>query len=144
MTFLRSGFVAVGLFALAGAAQAQDPASSPVHDKPLSIRTETSTASASVSTSSAELAGSADPLDLDQLSGLTARQGTKNTTVLSDQDLTAVNRGNSINAQTVGSGPISIGPGSFEAFAGVGNFVINSGHNNNLQGALTINVVAPQ
>jgi hypothetical protein len=78
-----------------------------------------------------------------ELAGLNGRQGSSST-ILSEQDLTAVNRGNTVTAQTVGSGPITLGPGAFDGFAGVGNFVINSGHNNNLQGALTINIVSPQ
>lgn len=85
-----------------------------------------------------------DTLDVAQLDELTARQGAPSTTtVLSDQDLTAINQGNSITAVTVESGPISIGANAFQGFAGVGNFVINSGHNNNLQSALTIVIVAP-
>ena len=84
-----------------------------------------------------------EPLAADELSGLTGRQGFTST-ILSDQDLTAINNGNSVTAQSVSSGQIMIGPGAFQGFAGVGNFVINSGHNNNLQGAITINVVSPQ
>jgi len=80
------------------------------------------------------------PLDAQELAALDGKQGS---TILSQQDLTAINRGNTITANTVGSGPISIGPGAFDGFAGIGNFVINSGHNNNLQGALTINIVSP-
>ncbi len=79
-------------------------------------------------------------LDVDELAGLNGRQGSTST-ILSDQDLTAINRGNSITAHTVSTGGITLGPGAFEGFAGVGNFVINSGNNNNLQGALTINII---
>ncbi|MGZ9080525.1 MAG: hypothetical protein ACXW2A_19570 [Burkholderiales bacterium] len=79
-------------------------------------------------------------LDIGELSELNGRQGSKST-ILSDQDLTAINRGNSITAHTVNTGAITLGPGAFEGFAGVGNFVINSGNNNNLQGALTINII---
>ena len=82
-------------------------------------------------------------IDDTELAGLNGRQGSTST-ILSEQDLTAVNNGNTITATTVGSGPITLGPGAFDGFAGVGNFVINSGHNNNLQGALTINIIAPQ
>ena len=82
-------------------------------------------------------------IDDSELAALNGRQGSTST-ILSDQDLTAVNNGNTITATTVGSGPITLGPGAFDGFAGVGNFVINSGHNNNLQGALTINIIAPQ
>lgn len=86
---------------------------------------------------------SPQPIPTDELAVLNGRQGSVST-VMSNQDLTAVNRGNTVTANTVGSGPITLGPGAFNGFAGVGNFVINSGHNNNLQGALTINVIAPQ
>lgn len=79
-------------------------------------------------------------LDVGELSELNGRQGSTST-ILSDQDLTAINRGNSITAHTVNTGAITLGPGAFEGFAGVGNFVINSGNNNNLQGALTINII---
>lgn len=83
------------------------------------------------------------PLDLDELSTLNGRQGNVTAVVISDQDLNAINQGNTITANSVGSGQITIDRGAFEGFAGVGNFVINSGHNNNLQGALTINIVSP-
>ena len=79
----------------------------------------------------------------EELGALNGRQGSTST-ILSDQDLTAVNRGNTVNANTVGSGQIVLGSGAFDGFAGVGNFVINSGHNNNLQGALTINIIGSQ
>jgi len=79
-------------------------------------------------------------LDVGELSDLNGRQGSTSI-ILSDQDLTAINRGNSITANTVITGAITLGPGAFEGFAGVGNFVINSGNNNNLQGALTINII---
>lgn len=82
----------------------------------------------------------ATALNVGELSDLNGRQGSTST-ILSDQDLTAINRGNSITAQTVNNGAITLGSGAFEGFAGVGNFVINSGNNNNLQGALTINII---
>jgi hypothetical protein len=85
------------------------------------------------------------PVSIDEveLAELNGRQGRSQVSVLSDQDLVAVNNGNTIVAGRVGSGDISIDRGAFEGFAGIGNFVINSGHNNNLQGAITINIVQP-
>lgn len=61
----------------------------------------------------------------------------------SNQNLTATNSGNSIHAGTVGSGNINLTEGAFAGFSGIGNFVVNSGHNNNLQGSLSIIVVSP-
>ena len=80
------------------------------------------------------------PLDLSQLHDLNGRQGVS-VIVASDQLLKATNSGNSVNANTVGSGAITIGANAFAGYNGVGNFVMNTGHNNNLQGAITINIV---
>ncbi len=85
----------------------------------------------------------AAPLALDELADLHGKQGVTTNNILSSQELTAISQGNTINANTVTAGQISIGPGAFDGFAGVGNFVINSGQNNNLQGALTVNIQAP-
>ena len=60
-----------------------------------------------------------------------------------NQNLTATNSGNSITANTVGSGDITLAEGAFAGFAGIGNFVVNSGHNNNLQGSMSIIIVTP-
>lgn len=79
-------------------------------------------------------------LDDRALQALNGREGVTVVIAASEQWLHAVNSGNSVNGQTVGSGDIVIGPGAFSGFNGIGNFVINSGHNNNLQGAITINI----
>lgn len=84
-----------------------------------------------------------EPMSLDDLDQQHGRQGLTYVKVQSLQALTATNSGNSITANRVDSGDISISDGAFAGFSGIGNFVVNSGHNNNLQGALTINVVTP-
>jgi hypothetical protein len=81
-------------------------------------------------------------LSLDELEGENGLQSVQvyaNTT----QTLSANNSGNTINAHQVGSGDITLAEGAFAGFAGIGNFVINSGHNNNLQGSLSIMIVSP-
>lgn len=80
------------------------------------------------------------PLGLDELHDLNGRQGV-NVIVASDQLLKATNSGNSVTANSVGSGGITVGANAFAGYSGVGNFVMNTGHNNNLQGAITINIV---
>lgn len=79
------------------------------------------------------------PLGDDELQMLNAREGV-HVVVASEQLLQAVNTGNSVNAATVVSGDISLGANAFSGFDGIGNFVMNTGHNNNLQGAVTVNV----
>ena len=80
------------------------------------------------------------PLDLEELHDLNGRQGVV-VVVASDQLLKATNSGNSVTANTVGSGGITFAGGAFAGYNGIGNFVMNTGHNNNLQGAITINIV---
>ena len=80
------------------------------------------------------------PLDPAELHDLNGRQGVV-VVVASDQLLKATNSGNSVNANTVGSGGITFAGGAFAGYNGIGNFVMNTGHNNNLQGAITINIV---
>lgn len=83
-----------------------------------------------------------DPLPLDDaaLQDLNGREGVVVVIAASEQLLQATNSGNNVNGQTIGSGDIVIGAGAFSGFNGIGNFVMNSGHNNNLQGAITINI----
>jgi hypothetical protein len=66
--------------------------------------------------------------------------------VLSDQQLSATSSGNSVIANTVRSGDITFSGSALSGFSGVGNFVVNTGNNNNLQGAISVNIVtaAPQ
>ncbi len=61
---------------------------------------------------------------------------------VSSQDLNAVNTGNAINATSIVNGTINIGAAAFSGFNGVGNFVMNTGNQDNIQGALSVNIVA--
>lgn len=62
-------------------------------------------------------------------------------TAISTQNLQATNSGNSVTAGTLRSGDVSFGGGALSNFNGVGNFVVNTGANNNLQGAINISIV---
>jgi hypothetical protein len=75
--------------------------------------------------------------DLNDLSGGTGVTAV----VLTDQTLTAVNSGNSVTGNTVDSGQVTIGANAFSGYDGVGNFIINTGHNNNLQSSMNVTVV---
>lgn len=64
------------------------------------------------------------------------------TNVFSNQQVTAANSGNSITADTMTSGEINFSGSALSGFNGVGNFVFNTGSNNNLQGVVSVNVVS--
>ncbi|MDB5480244.1 MAG: hypothetical protein JWO83_1297 [Caulobacteraceae bacterium] len=56
------------------------------------------------------------------------------------QTLTASDGGNSISAANVQTGAVSFEAGALQGFNGIGNFVINTGNNNILQGSLSVTV----
>lgn len=60
---------------------------------------------------------------------------------LTNQDLTAVNSGNSITANAVGSGAITLDGAALSGFAGIGNILMNTGHNNNMQSTMSVTVI---
>jgi len=70
-----------------------------------------------------------------------AGQGDAPMAVLTEQTLTALNSGNAVIGASVGSGAISIDQNAFSGFDGIGNFVINSGHNNTLQSSLSVSII---
>jgi hypothetical protein len=63
--------------------------------------------------------------------------------VITDQTLNAVNAGNTVSGDVVSSGQVSLGSGAFSGYSGLGNFVINTGHNNNLQSSMNVSIVLP-
>ena len=75
--------------------------------------------------------------DMDALSGGTGVEVVIDT----GQVLTATNNGNTVSGDTVGSGEVTIGSGAFSGYDGIGNFVINTGHNNNLQSSMNVTIV---
>jgi hypothetical protein len=59
------------------------------------------------------------------------------------QTLSALNANNSVSADTVVTGQVSLQPGTFSGFNGIGNFVFNTGNNNNVQGTLSVTILTP-
>jgi hypothetical protein len=84
--------------------------------------------------------GEPKPLDLDELGQISGGQSIA--AAITNQTLSAVATGNSITAGTVRSGDINFSQGALNNFAGVGNFVTNTGNNNILQGNLSVTVLA--
>ena len=63
---------------------------------------------------------------------------------VTNQNLTAVNSGNTVSAQSLTTGDVTLQSNAFSGFSGIGNFVINTGNNNNLQGSLSVTVITPR
>lgn len=89
---------------------------------------------------SAVSANEAELLSLEDMEALAGGTGIE-VIVDTDQILTAINTGNSVTGDVVGSGDVNIGSGAFSGYDGIGNFVINTGHNNNLQSSMNVSIV---
>jgi hypothetical protein len=85
----------------------------------------------------------ADETELLSLEDMNALSGGTGVEVVIDtgQVLTATNTGNTVTGDTVGSGAVTLGSGAFSGYDGIGNFVINTGHNNNLQSSMNVSIV---
>lgn len=80
------------------------------------------------------------PLPLEEMQALSGGQGV-NVEVVTRQQLTGTTSGNTITTGTLTSGDVTFSDDALSNFSGVGNFVINTGANNTLQGAINISIV---
>ena len=84
--------------------------------------------------------GEAELLSMEDMETLAGGTGV-DIHVITEGVLEAVNSGNTVSGETIGSGEVNIGQNAFSGYSGLGNFVINSGHNNNLQSSMSVSVV---
>lgn len=87
-------------------------------------------------------ADEAEMLSLEDMAALSGGDGVE-IAVITDQTLNAVNAGNTVSGDVVSSGQVTLGTGAFSGYSGLGNFVINTGHNNNLQSSMNVSIVLP-
>ena len=86
------------------------------------------------------IGASSAPMSADQLADVSGGQAIV-VNALSNQTLNATVTGNQITAGSVQSGAVTFANGALSGFNGIGNFVINTGNNNVLQGSLSVTVV---
>ena len=61
------------------------------------------------------------------------------TNALSQQELTATSTSNSV-VGNITTGQVTFAPGSLDSFNGIGNFVVNTGANNIVQGSINVTI----
>jgi hypothetical protein len=86
------------------------------------------------------LAPAAQPTD-EALGDLSGRGTGDVAAAVTEQSLSAINTGNTINAGSLVSGPISLQDSALSGFSGIGNILMNTGANNNLQSTMSVTVV---
>jgi hypothetical protein len=82
-------------------------------------------------------------LSAEDMAMLAAGDGEETVFVITDQTLNATNFGNTVIGETIISGDVSLAANAFSGYSGLGNFVINTGHNNNLQSTMSVSVALP-
>ena len=84
------------------------------------------------------------PMASDDLASVSAGTGVDVNIVtsqtFSNQQLSATNTGNTVIADKVTNGDISFSGDALTGYSGVGNFVMNTGNNNNLQGSVSVTI----
>jgi hypothetical protein len=123
MSPLRYSLLALTAWALAaGAASAQ---------------TGSGRAEATPAGSQPAVRSSTKPISDTELQALSGGQAV----AVNEQQLKAVSSDNSVNAYgNVTNGPVNLSANAFSGFSGLGNFVINTGNNNTLQGSMSVNI----
>lgn len=88
----------------------------------------------------AEAGASLEVVSLDELESYAGGTGLT-LGVLTNPVLTGLTSGNTVSGVDVTSGGITIETDAFSGYDGIGNFVINSGHNNVLQSTVNVSIV---
>lgn len=88
---------------------------------------------------SVDFAG-AEVMSLEDLSEMSGGSALENA-ILTEQTLQALVQGNRVTGYIVGSGDIRLGSNAFSGFEGIGNFVLNTGHNNALQSSMNVSIL---
>lgn len=119
MSLLRSSLLALAASALAAAAASAQTAPARTVSQP-------------------PLRGPAAPVSDAELQGLSGGQAV----AVNEQQLKSMTTDNSVNALgNVTNGPVNLSANAFSGFSGLGNFVINTGNNNTLQGSMSVNIM---
>jgi hypothetical protein len=61
--------------------------------------------------------------------------------VITDETLQAINHDNVVVGEVVRSGDITLANGGLSSFDGIGNFIMNTGHQNNLQSSMSVSIL---
>ena len=123
MSHLRFSLFAVAAWAMAGGAAFAQATPSPTPTTP--------------SAGPPAASGLAKPVSDTELQELSGGQAV----AVNEQQLKAMSTDNSVNAMgNVTNGPVNLSAGAFSGFSGLGNFVINTGNNNILQGSMSVNI----
>ena len=137
----RCGLAAAVALGGAGVSLAAEPATTPA--APISAAPAISAAATLhwSETPDAQPPAPAQPGSDAALGDLAGRGADNVSVALTEQSLSALNTGNTIQAGSVTSGAISLQDNALSGFSGISNVMMNTGHNNNLQSNMSVTVI---
>lgn len=80
-------------------------------------------------------------MSLDELGDFVGMGAEGDSVVITDETLQAINHDNVVSGDVVRSGDITLANGGLSGFDGIGNFIMNTGHQNNLQSSMSVSIV---
>lgn len=138
----RCGLAAALALGGAGISLAAEPATRPIPATPIPGAMATLHWSETPDAQPPAPASVAGPAQSDVALGDLAGRGADDVSVaLTEQSLSALNTGNTIQASSVTSGAISLQDNALSGFSGISNVMMNTGHNNNLQSNMSVTVI---
>lgn len=96
---------------------------------------------AGADTAAAEENAGLETVDASDLADISGGDVHVEDSIMSTQELTAINSDNEIIGN-VHAGDVNLSNDALRGFSGVGNFVVNTGAQSNLQGSITINILS--
>jgi hypothetical protein len=80
-------------------------------------------------------------MSLEELGDFVGTGATGDSVAVTDETLQAINRDNVVAGEVVTSGNITLANGGLSGFDGIGNFIMNTGHQNNLQSSMSVSIL---
>lgn len=85
--------------------------------------------------------GADEVMSLDELSAYVGGASSHDSVVITEETLQALNHDNVVVGDIVKSGDITLANGGLSGFDGIGNFIMNTGHQNNLQSSMSVSIL---
>lgn len=80
-------------------------------------------------------------MSLAELGGYVGTGAEGDSVIITDETLQALNHDNVVVGDVVRTGDIILARGGLSGFDGIGNFIMNTGHQNNLQSSMSVSIL---
>jgi hypothetical protein len=86
-------------------------------------------------------AAAEEVMSLEDLGAYVGTGADGDSVIVTEETLQAITRDNVVSGEVVRSGDITLSNGGLSGFDGIGNFIMNTGHQNNLQSSMSVSIL---